>query len=54
MASIGRVWDGFDFSLVEVVLELPAIFEDILIILIALGGSDCVNDRVVRIGLQVE
>ena len=32
MASIGRVWDCFCFSVDEVVLEIPALFEDILIV----------------------
>jgi hypothetical protein len=27
MASIGRVWDCFYFSVDEVVLEIPALFE---------------------------
>jgi hypothetical protein len=40
MASIGRVWDRFYFSVDEVVLGIPAIFEDILIVLIVLGVSD--------------
>ena len=26
------VWDRFDFSVVEVVLEIPALFEDILMV----------------------
>jgi hypothetical protein len=39
MASIGRVWDCFYFSVDEVVLEIPALFEDILIVPIVLGES---------------
>jgi hypothetical protein len=40
MASIGRVWDCFYFSVDEVVLEIPALFEDILIVSVVLGEQN--------------
>jgi hypothetical protein len=37
---LAGVWDCFYFSVDEVALGIPAIFEDILIVLIVLGESD--------------
>jgi hypothetical protein len=37
---LAGVWDRFSFSVVEVELEIPAFFEDILLLQVVLGETD--------------